>query len=624
MSRISRDDSSSNVFKDLRNNRLSIAGLLKVLVYVGLTAGAVWLVARESLLERPDKLFTTSSGRVDMCLSCHKEEKLNPAHDAGVIGCASCHLGNPLAVAKEEAHRGMVLNPGDLRHVEKTCSVEGCHPTDAHKVKNSLMATNRGILGTLLYYWGESESQDTELTVEELLQNGGAKDSLALDYFRKLCSTCHLWKQKNDLPGLPQFFSEKGGGCSACHYQKPGRPDDLAASLVADHEKLPSTREEKKLHPHITKEVTSTSCIRCHNRSGRIGLSYAGIFESEGYGTPYQDGRPNHRQLPGARFYLELADDVHHQKGMECIDCHTRGEIMGDGTSYAHYEEQLEISCEVCHGKEPGVTRKDNRLNNLVEEGGKVFLTGKVDQKEHPVKPAKQGVCNFPAHKRLTCEACHSTWVAQCYGCHAKRDASRTHLDKLSLTETPGLWEEGRSYIRYERPMLGVWKEEIVVVTPGCQDIVTVVDEKGEIDRSFDRFTMAAINPHTTQAKGRECADCHASTKTVGLGEGTIAERDGKLVFTGIDQGVTTSVGPTVPFDAYVTLEGEPLQHSSRPELRPFNGPELKAILRVGLCVRCHDRYDDPAWQGYTEATVCRRAGAENEEQLFNTSQKSQ
>ncbi len=88
----------------------------------------------------------------------------------------------------------MVLNPGDLRHVGKTCSVEGCHPLDVHKVKNSLMATNRGILGTLLYYWGETDSQDTELTVEELLNSG--KTSLALDYYRKLCATCHLWKQK--------------------------------------------------------------------------------------------------------------------------------------------------------------------------------------------------------------------------------------------------------------------------------------------------------------------------------------------------------------------------------------------------------------------------------------------
>ena len=616
MSRTSRGNGSLTVFKALRNIRPTIAGTLKILVYAGLAAGAAWLVASETLLERPDRLFTTSSGRVDMCLACHKDEKLDPAHDAAVIGCASCHLGNPLAVAKSEAHQGMVLNPGDLRHVEKTCSVEGCHPTDAHKVKNSLMATNRGILGTLLYYWGESESQDTELTVEELLRGGGEKNSLALDYFRKLCGTCHLWKQKNDLPGLPQFFREKGGGCSACHYHLPGRTE-MAAVLAADRDRSPPAGEDKKVHPLITKGVTSANCIRCHNRSGRIGLSYAGIFESEGYGTPYEDGEPNRRQLPGARFYLELADDVHHRKGMECIDCHTRGEVMGDGTSYAHYEEQLEISCEVCHGREPGVTRKNNRLNNLVEEGGRVILEGKVDGKEHPVKPLKQGTCDFSAHKRVTCEACHSTWVAQCYGCHAKRDASRNHLDKLSLEETPGLWEEGRSYIRYERPMLGVWREEIVVVTPGCQDIVTVVDEKGEIDRSFDRFTMAAINPHTTQARGRECADCHASTKTVGLGEGTIAQRDGRLVFTGIDRGVTTSVGPTVPFDAYVTLEGEPLQHSSRPELRPFNGPELKAILRVGLCVRCHSRYEDPAWRDYSAATACPRPGAESDGNFF-------
>lgn len=595
----------------------SLPNILKILAYCCFAAGAVWLVASETLLDRPDRLFTTSSGRVDMCLSCHKEEKLDPAHDAAVLGCASCHLGNPLAVAKTEAHKGMVLNPGDLRVVEQTCSVEGCHPTDARKVKNSLMATNRGILGTLLYYWGESDSQDTELTVEELLKDE-KKTSLALDYFRKLCGTCHLWKQKNDLPGLPQFFSEKGGGCSACHYHKPGWPDDLAASLVADSEASPATPEEKKIHPLITKGVTSANCIRCHNRSGRIGLSYAGIFESEGYGTPYEEGEMNSRQLPGARFYLELADDIHHRQGMACIDCHTRDEIMGDGTSYAHYEAQLEISCETCHGADPGVTRKNNRLNNLAEEGGKVVLTGKVDQKQHPVKPMKQGTCDFPGHKRVTCEACHSPWVPQCYGCHAKRDAAGVHLDKLTLKETPGLWEEGRSYIRYERPMLGVWKDEIVVVTPGCQDIVTVVGEKGEIDSSFDRFTMAAINPHTTQAKGRECADCHASTKTVGLGEGTIAERDGKLTFTGIDRGVVTGVGQTVPFDAYVTLEGEPLQNSSRPELRPFNGNELQAILRVGLCTGCHNRYDDPAWRNYTSSTVCRRAGAEQEDAFKN------
>lgn len=598
----------------MRHSRLTLKFFLKFFVIGGFFCALIWLIVSEQLTERPDKLYVTSSGSVDMCLSCHKDEKLDPAHDSAVIGCSPCHLGNPLAVTKEKGHEGIVRNPGDLRLVEKTCSVEGCHPADIHKVKNSLMATNRGILGTLLYYWGETDSQNTELTVEELLTTG--KSSLALDYYRKLCATCHLWKQKNDMPGVAQFFNEKGGGCSACHYYVPGKTG-YNEILVSDNEQEEVVEtSDKKIHPLITRQVHSVNCVRCHNRSGRIGTSYMGIFESEGYGTPYENGQLNGRQLPGARFYLEIADDVHHAKGMECIDCHTRNEVMGDGTSYAHYEEQLEISCEVCHGASPGTTRKGNSLTNLEHEEDKVVLVGKVDDKVHPVNPVKKGVCDFSQHKRVTCEACHSTWVAQCYGCHAKRDASLTHLDKLSLEETAGLWEEGRSYIRYERPMLGVWQDEIVVVTPGCQDIVTVVNENGRIDQSFDRFTMAAINPHTTQAKGRDCIDCHASTKTVGLGEGTVFMRNGELVFVPVDQGVSTSAGSTVPFDAYVTLDGEPLQHSSRSTLRPFNQRELRAILRVGLCVRCHNRYDDKVWNGYTGQTVCRRPEGGQDEDI--------
>jgi len=586
------------IFKDLKwQLRLKVAGVIVLLFCFG------WLILSENLLKRPEKLAVTAAGNVDMCLNCHQEEKLDPAHDPDVIGCAVCHLGDPLAITEVAAHKGMVLNPGDLRHVEKTCAVEGCHPTDVHKVKNSLMATNRGILGTLLYYWGEADSQNSDLTVEELLVSG--ETSLALDYFRKLCATCHLWKQKNDLPGAPEFFNEKGGGCSACHYYVPGKGEveDIIKGDSDEEIVLPA----KKVHPLVTAKVHSANCVRCHNRSGRIGISYMGIFESEGYGTPYEKGGLSSKQLPGGRFYLEIADDIHHSKGMECIDCHTRNEIMGDGTSYAHYEEQLEISCEACHSENPGKTRKNEMLTNVEKKNGLWTLTGKVDEKNRPLNVPKKGVCDFPQHKRVTCEACHSTWVPQCYGCHAKRDASQTHLDKLSLQETDGRWEEGRSYIRYEKPMLGVWSDEVVIVTPGCQDIVTVVDKDGDIEKSFNRFTMAAINPHTTQAKGRSCLDCHGSTKTLGLGEGTLVEKNGRLVFEGLDQGVETNDGVTVPFDAYVTIDGQPLQYSSRPELRPFNKKELGAILRVGQCVVCHDSYEDKIWVNYTVDTVCSR-----------------
>lgn len=193
----------------------------------------------------------------------------------------------------------MVLNPGDLRVVEKTCGVEGCHPADITKVKHSLMATNRGILATLLYYWGEREHQNADITVEQLLKSG--ETSLALDYYRKLCATCHLWKQKNDLPGAPAFFNEKGGGCSACHYiNPPGTPHNTLTRQLTEAEQ--EAADKNRPHPLVVKQVPEENCIRCHNRSGRIGISYTGLFEAEGYGTPYEQGGPPRNSFPAIAF----------------------------------------------------------------------------------------------------------------------------------------------------------------------------------------------------------------------------------------------------------------------------------------------------------------------------------
>jgi hypothetical protein len=586
----------------MKPQRRHLAG---VIALAGICIVFFVLFWRESLIKRPPELAVTKAGAVDMCLTCHKDEKLDPAHDPLVLGCAVCHLGDSLAVTADKAHRGIVKNPGDLRYAEKTCAAEGCHPTDIHKVKNSLMATNRGIIGTLLYYWGETKSQNTDKTVEGLQKSG--ETSFALDYFRKLCASCHLWKQKGDMPDAPAFFNDKGGGCAACHVTPPPGVAKPPA-LPGDNQDMPK-ETGKKPHPWLSKKVDSDHCIHCHNRSARIGLSYIGKYESEGYGAPFAHGQLSDQQLPGDRFYLRLADDIHHQRGMACIDCHTREEIMGDGTSYAHYEEQVEISCGTCHGAKLGKTGKGREMTNI--DPAKRQLTGKIDGKIRPLHGPKPGVCDFPAHKRLSCESCHSPWTPQCNGCHIERDMREKHLDKLTLTETAGRWREGRSYIRYEKPMLAVWDNHVVIVTPGCQDMVSEVDKNGQAVEKLNRFTMAAINPHTIQAKGRSCADCHAEPKTVGLGEGTIGlAADGKLIFSGLAQGEIRPSGPMPAFDAYVDMEGRPLQKSSRPGLRPFNKEELRRILRLGLCVSCHDSYQDAAWKNYDGTTKCPRSEA--------------
>lgn len=583
--------------------------LFSALIFLPLLIGlAGWLFVRERGIKRPQSLEVTTAGRVEMCLSCHRDEKLDGAHERKVLGCSPCHLGNALAIDKALAHTGIVRNPGDLRVAHRTCGVEGCHPADIAKVKNSLMATNRGIIATLLYYWGEAPDQYGDYSVEQLLASG--ETSLALDYFRKLCATCHLWKQKNDLPDAPAFFNEKGGGCSACHSIAPEGTQRETVTEFSEEPASPSGDPPKKRpHPLVTKKVPEDNCIRCHNRSGRIGISYTGVFEAEGYGTPYEAGQPSSQRLPGERFYLKIAEDIHHARGMACIDCHTRDEIMGDGTRHAHYEEQLEIRCESCHDEKPGNTSKGAPLPQVLRRDDGFALQGRLGGKLHPLKAPRPDSCRAPYHRRLSCESCHSSWVPQCYGCHAKRDMRETHLDKLTLKETPGWWEEGRSYIRWERPMLGVWGDEVVVVTPGCQDIVTLLNTKGEVDNAFNRLTMAAINPHTTQARGRDCADCHASPKTLGLGEGTVSRLPaGGWRFEPLHRGEETAVGRTVPLDGYVTIDGKALQHGSRPDLRPFNGDELDRILRVGLCLQCHDKADDPLYRRWPQAP-CAKAG---------------
>lgn len=548
----------------------------------------LFLVARENLTKRPAQLFQTISGQVEMCLSCHQREKLDIAHDSKVLGCSPCHLGDPLAIAKESAHAGIVKNPGDLRLVDRTCGVEGCHATYVKRVKNSLMATNRGIIATLLYYWGEAPDQNGDYSVEQLLASG--ETSVALDYYRKLCATCHLWKQKGDLPG---FFGEKGGGCSACHYVK--------------NPALPTTGPDKG-HPLISKKVPVENCVRCHNRSGRIGISYTGVYESEGYGTPFSEGELSSNRLPGDRFFLKLPPDIHYQQGLACIDCHTANEIMGDGNRYAHFEEQLEIRCKTCHATSNlGLTEKNQQLPNLKTAPGETpQLIGKLDEKSHPLKPPRPETCDYPGHQRLSCQSCHSSWVPQCYGCHVKRDMRDTHLDKLTLRETPGWWEEGRSYIRYESPALGIWDNRIMPITPGCQDVVTLINEAGEQDDSFYSFTMAAIDPHTTQKQGRSCLDCHANPKTLGLGNGTISRQEDHWAFAPVSQALQTTAGPTPPLDAFVSIDGIQLQKSFRPNLRAFNKEELDRILRVGQCLLCHTAISDPIYQTYAPDKACK------------------
>ena len=413
--------------------------LLILLIFV-LVASQTFSFTLKSFKQNGKKkevpLLTT--GKPEGCLFCHDEKVEEKVHAREMLGCSSCHLGNPLTVDYRAAHKGVVKNPSDLRIVHKTCGQANCHPQDLKKVKNSLMATNHGILVRLLKVFGEEAilKEHPNISVEDLYSL--RTSSLALDYFKKLCGSCHLFLEKGRLP---DFLAEKGGGCSACHLV--GKKEDL---------------KKRKLHPRLTAKIPLEKCVLCHNRSGRIGFTYQGLYEDEQSGAGevvYIDGRKLRKIKP----------DVHYKAGLHCIDCHTRDEVMGNGTFYRKIEDALQVDCETCHLRK-GLTKAGTRLANIVERDGKVFQKGKVDERWHLVKALSKD-CQDKYHRRLSCSACHAKYVPQCYGCHVRYDPRERHLDKILARETKGLWEEHESYRRIDEPTLAVKKDKIVVVTPG-------------------------------------------------------------------------------------------------------------------------------------------------------------
>ena len=112
--------------------------------------------------------------------------------------------------------------------------------------------------------------------------------------------------------------------------------------------------------------------------------------------------------------------------------------------------------------------------------------------------------------------------------------------------------------------MLALWGDEVVIVTPDARMSSPLSERTAPLMTTSTGLRWRPSIPIPHRRKEGGCADCHASTRTVGLGEGTLAVKDGEVRFVVNDKGVETASGRTVGFDAFVSLDGTPLQHGSR------------------------------------------------------------
>ncbi len=589
------------------------------------------------------------------CLSCHAGiEPISSLSPMKELACQFCHRGHPEAASREDAHSGMWANPSDYRVADKTCGQ--CHAEILARSRKSLHATSAGIISATRYTWAAQKTKNAlyanyavrdkdgdvpadrgalprldSLPSYRPSVSAGPFNSPADDYLREECLRCHLYSYGMERPG-----DFRSSGCAACHmpYGDDGRykGNDRAVSL---HGRVAGSMRGWPIKHRLTRIIPPAQCIHCHNRGGRTGVSFIGTMESDGYGSPWS-GRPGKKgavKLHG-KDYNHLQPDVHFEKGLYCVDCHTEQDCHGDGNIYSKKEQAVEIECQDCHGTATRATTLKtswgNPIDRLQHEGSKVVLVS-VTGERHPVPQVKTIIENGPGSARaamgisghmqaLECYACHSRWAPQCYGCHAQQDCTTRSHDWLQNDNVPDetmagravnakkaccKWRETRSYLRWESPALGINAEgRVSPFIPGCQVFFTGIGPDGrtvalnKVFTTYDGLSGIATNPiqpHTVSARARSCQDCHANPKALGLG-------------TGIYRPKANGLGITFELERIVSDNGTQIQATSHDRARPFSREELQRIRRIGTCVSCHARTADKAFWDRVKDT-CGMAG---------------
>jgi hypothetical protein len=321
----------------------------------------------------------TLHGEAELCLTCHEGiEQISDSHPVDTFGCVVCHGGDRLSLDQEVAHDslfGTEANPGnpaDLSVVEVSCGSVDCHSGDVandrdhiERVTRSVHTSYAGAINRLLdlnglaqdgVYYGNIAVSDEEVVdpaaVEALRRfDPDDFDDPAVTQFAEECLECHVASQTT----IDEPYYHRGTGCSSCHlvYTRSGlyQGDDPTLSL---------TESGHAATHELTTAIPYATCNHCHNRGSHDleALTF----------TPRSDLDEIEALSGSERRMAELytADSTHYavcQYELECIDCHTANEVMGDGDIYTNQADARQVECRTCHGtleeSPPTVTLED-------------------------------------------------------------------------------------------------------------------------------------------------------------------------------------------------------------------------------------------------------------------------
>ena len=218
-----------------------------------------------------------------------------------------------------------------------------------------------------------------------------------------------------------------------------------------------------------------------------------------------QDGRQMRIVYGGATGAVRL-QDIHLEKGMECIDCHFYQDLHGDGNIYTRNWDTIEIECQDCHGtakklatlKTSGPNGGNDLTQSFNEDGQPFFeflpdgsriqrsrvrdgLSWRIPQVKESITQGgphfskdafdAMGVRSSSSPKqfahinksresgKLECYSCHNAETPQCFACHYSQDYFPKVVagDKKTIDGTPR---------RNDEQMMEIWMGQKFVPFP--------------------------------------------------------------------------------------------------------------------------------------------------------------
>ncbi len=386
----------------------------------------------------PVPLTPTLTGQVEYCLTCHSDlEQISNAHPLQTFGCVLCHGGERLALDAALAHSSMRggKNPSDFAVVQVSCGGANCHSGTPERLSDhiqrattSIQATYAGAIANILYTFGAQSDLKARRGIFDIQVPGSTSGITSLDAFDpsresnpyvrafgQNCLTCHL--SAKPLPGSDDY---RFTGCAACH--TPTQSADRS-----------NTQETQSNQVHkLTTAISYTQCDTCHNR-GNYDLRTITFTSRQDFPTDRLHD-----------YYQPIAQFTSCEWKLDCIDCHTRTEAMGDGNLYSVKKDIQYIQCKTCHGTptslpqtrtltDPNdlafrlsilnpvvdlklgdiilVTEKDEPLwNTLILPDGTYQLVGKATSQVFPFKPVLGSACtqNGADQSSAYCHTCHA------------------------------------------------------------------------------------------------------------------------------------------------------------------------------------------------------------------------